>query len=507
MPSQINEISAQQLAEKIKNKELTSQELVQYYIDRIETVNPALNAVVVKRYEQAIKEAAEADSLIAKGISKGRLHGVPFTIKECFDLVNTPSTFGLLRRKNDFPPTDDPYVAKLRKEGGIVLGKTNVAQLLMYHESDNPVYGRTNNPHNLAFACGGSSGGEGAIVAAKASPFGIGTDIGGSVRIPAAFCGTMGIKPTYNRTIDLTRFLDVPFQPPINSVVGPIANHVEDLELVLQMLNEVNNNTTIANLPIGDSSKVDISRLKIGYFLSDGLFEPMSAVKRAVLESVEKLKGMGATVVEFEPLSLAFAEEIFFRLLSAETEYGNIFLTNLGKEKAMPQAAGLVMISKASPTLRSILRGVSGLLGQQSLRRLIPYFGGSGDAYLNHWVQELHNYRLNFDKKMNAHSAGPLDALLCPPSALPAFLHNTADKLGLAGMYAPIFNVTGYPAGVVPVSAVRADEAISRKTSADLSLKTAAKVEKRSAGMPLSVQVAAKYWDEHIVLAIMKALR
>ena len=499
----LNELSATQLAKMVRNKELKSQELVQFYIDRIESVNPALNAVVVKRYDEALKEAAKADDMLAKGAAIGRLRGVPFTVKECFDVPNTPTTFGLRRRRNDIPTMYDPYIAKLKAEGGIILGKTNVAQLLMYFESANPVYGRTNNPHNAEFSCGGSSGGEGAIVAAKASPFGIGTDIGGSVRIPAAFCGAVSIKPSFGRTIDLCRYIDSGFIPPINSVVGPLANHAEDLELVLQILNDVNNNSSTVNPPLGDMQKVDISQLKIGYFLTDGLFEPMPAVKRAVLESVEKLREMGATVVAFEPPSPARAEELFFRILSANPFTENVFMTNLLKDKPMVQATGLVMLSKAAPFLKTILRGLTGVLGQEGIHRLIPYMGGSGDAYMQKWTQVLQAYRQEFDTAMRQNG---IDALICPPCAVPAFMHNTADKIGSGGVYTAMFNVTGMPAGVVPVSTVKNEEAVGRKAGMDLSMGTAAKIEKNSAGLPLSVQVAAKNWDDHIVLAVMKAL-
>ena len=170
----------------------------------------------------------------------------------------------------------------------------------------------------------------------------------------------------------------------------------------------------------------------------------------------------------------------------------------------MPPVAGLIMLSKASPFLKSILRGVFGLLDQKGVQRLVPFMGGSGAEYLNHWTEALLDYRREFDKAMNDHA---LDALICPPCALPAFMHNTADKLGLCGVYTALFNVTGYPAGIVPVSTVRPDEAVGRKTTADISIKTAAKIEQNSAGLPLAVQIAAKHWDEHIVLAVMKALK
>ncbi|NJM54166.1 MAG: amidase [Blastocatellia bacterium] len=177
----LHQKSAVELLKLIETKEISSREVTQHFINRIEEVNPKLNAVVVKLYDQALKKADEADNLQAKGESLGKLHGLPFTIKECLDLLNTPSTLGVLARRDDRPKTNDLYVEALQNQGGIVLGKTNVPQLMVFIECYNRVYGTTNNPHNPKFAPGGSSGGEGAIVGAKASPVGIGTDIGGSV--------------------------------------------------------------------------------------------------------------------------------------------------------------------------------------------------------------------------------------------------------------------------------------------------------------------------------------
>src|SRR5215204_3738719 len=216
----LHQKSAVELLNLINTKQLSSREVTQYFIDRIEEVNPKINAVVWKFYDEALARADEADARTAKGETPGRLHGLPFTIKECFDYPGSPSTLGVLARKNDRPTERDAYVQALTDEGGIVLGKTNVPQLLIFIESVNRVYGKTVNPLNPDFTCGGSSGGEGAIVGAGASPVGVGSDIGGSVRFPAAFCGICSIKPTMWRTPDLTRYGERTFEGPIGSVAG-----------------------------------------------------------------------------------------------------------------------------------------------------------------------------------------------------------------------------------------------------------------------------------------------
>ena len=266
--------TATQLAAAIAGGELSAAEVVEAHIARIEAVNPALNAVVVKRFAQARAEAAEADAQRARGGALGALHGVPITVKECLDLAGTPSTFGLAARTRNVAPADDPYVARLRAAGAIVLGKTNVAQLLMSFESNNPVYGRSNNPWNLDRAPGGSSGGEGAIVAAGGSALGIGTDIGGSVRIPAAFCGVASLKPTQGRTPDAGR-ASVPIgERAIVSQVGIIARSVGDVALGVGLINGSRDAELVPDVPLGDHRRVDVASLRVATFEDDGVFHP-----------------------------------------------------------------------------------------------------------------------------------------------------------------------------------------------------------------------------------------
>ncbi len=188
--------SAAQIARRVARREVSALEVVQAHIARIEAVNGRLNAVVVPRFDEARTEAAAADDRLARGEPIGPLHGVPITVKECFHLAGTPASIGLARRQHELSADDGLLVARLRKAGAIVLGKTNLPQLMIWHESDNPVYGRTNNPWDLGRTPGGSTGGEAAIIAARGSPLGLGNDLGGSIRVPCHFCGIHGFKPT-----------------------------------------------------------------------------------------------------------------------------------------------------------------------------------------------------------------------------------------------------------------------------------------------------------------------
>ncbi len=494
------EKSAIELLQLIETKQVSSREVTQDFIDRIEKVNPKINAVVVKLYDEALKKADAADESLAKDIKLGKIHGLPFTIKECLDHLGTPSTLGVLARKSDRPKTNDLYVEALQNEGGIVLGKTNVPQLMVFIECTNRVYGTTNNPINNKFSPGGSSGGEGAIVGAKASPIGIGTDIGGSVRFPAAFCGACSIKPTMWRTFDQTRFGEKPLSGPITPVTGVIANHAEDLPLILDIMNDAAG-TRWETKPLLNYKDVDVSKLKVGYYTSDGFLEPMNAVKRGVLESVDKLKSLGTEVVEFQPPKFEFCEEIFYRIMT--TDGVKNFYTILDGEKPVKQLKDMMMMASASSWKRNAVISLASVFGQKHLPRLLSYFGGKDEEFLQTWAKERENYQRLLESAMD--EAG-IDAILSPMAALPAFLQNTVDKIGLGGNYAILYNVSGFPAGVARVGEVQEHEAVTRKSSLDLVERKVAQTEAMTAGLPLSVQIGAKPWREDIVFSLINAL-
>ena len=228
--------SASELAAAIRSKKLSSKEIVEAHLERIAAVNPKLNAIVQLTADTARKEAEEADAAIARGDIKGPLHGVPMTIKDTLETSGVICTGGTKGRANYVPKADASAVARLRAAGAIFLGKTNVPELAGAIESDNLVYGRTNNPYDLARTPGGSSGGEAAIIAACGSPLGLGTDAGGSIRIPAHFCGLAAIKPTSGRVPRTGQFPQpMGARAPVFHV-SLIARHVEDLALALPII-------------------------------------------------------------------------------------------------------------------------------------------------------------------------------------------------------------------------------------------------------------------------------
>ncbi len=223
--------SVSSLAQAIRAKQVSSAELVQAYLDRIDDVNPALNAVV-QLAPGAMDEARDADTALARGEIRGALHGVPMTIKDSLDTAGIISTGGTKGRESFIPQQDATVVRRLREAGAILLGKTNTPEFTLSFETNNLIYGRTNNPYDTSRTPGGSSGGAAAIVAASGAPFDIGSDFGGSIRLPSHLCGIAGLKPSAGR-VPRTGHI-YPFGGVQDSFqqIGPLARYVEDLALI-----------------------------------------------------------------------------------------------------------------------------------------------------------------------------------------------------------------------------------------------------------------------------------
>lgn len=500
----LTKLSAGELAQMIARGDISSLEAVEAHIERMERINPALNAVVVKRYDAARAEAKQADARRARGETLGPLHGVPITIKESLDLTGTPSTFGLPSRAGHKAEQDDLYVARIREAGAIILGKTNVSQLLLYFESDNPVYGRTNNPWNQARTPGGSSGGQGALIAAGASPLGLGTDLGGSLRIPATFCGIASLKPTSGRTPDAGRYSIPIGQRAVVSQVGVLARTVADVALGTAIINGGRNPATEPPMPLGDAKAVDISQLRVAYYTEDGTFQTAPAVRRAVLEAAGVLRSCGARVTAWSPPDVNQAADLFFGILSADGARG--FKHALGRDKRDPRIASLEFMGGRSRPALAALGGLLKLAGQPGLAASIRAFGHRDTHHYWQLVEAQMEYQRRFLAALDESDGGPFDVILCPGCALPALTHGASRDVLTTGGYTILYNVLGYPAGIVPFTRVRSDEEVGRAPSRDTVEKTARKVEMSSAGLPVGVQVVARPWREHVALAAMRAI-
>ena len=296
--------SATTLARRIRNREFSSEEVVQAHLRRIEIVNPRLNAVVQLAGEQALADARAADAALAQGQQIGALHGVPFTVKDWIDAAGLPCTGGDPAFRNRVPAKDATVVARMRQAGAILLGKTNVMV-------DNPVYGRANNPYNLAYSTTGSSSGEAALIAAGGSPLGLGSDSGGSIRQPAHACGIAGLKPTTGR-IPLTGHF--PFISAINdprTSIGPMSRFVEDLALALPILSGVDwKDASVIPMPLADWRSVDVRTLRVAYYTHHAGAEPTPETAETCRQAAHVLAGMGARVEEALPPRIDEASQI-----------------------------------------------------------------------------------------------------------------------------------------------------------------------------------------------------
>ena len=292
---------ASELATSIAARDISCREAVERAIASVDKVDTETGAVACRRYEEALAESDEADRAIASGHPLGVLHGVPVSVKECLAVTGLPTTFGIEARRDACATSDDPYVARLRGAGAILIATTNVAQLLAFPETDNPVYGRTSNPWNHERFSGGSSGGEAVLVGAGASPLGLGTDIGGSIRIPATWCGAVGFKPSVGVTPDVGTG-SFPLGGPITSEVGVLAPSVADAALGMRV---------ISNGAVGHALDLRPG-LTIAMFVDDGVFPVAPAARRAVSEAAGVLEAAGCRIVEWslpgeEALGLLYA--------------------------------------------------------------------------------------------------------------------------------------------------------------------------------------------------------
>jgi fatty acid amide hydrolase len=499
-------LSASELAEMIRGDEVTAREVTETYIRRIESVNKDLNAVVIPLFDEARTQADEADKKRSRGEALGALHGVPVTIKEQYRVAGTQTTLGATQMIGNVYQREGPLVTALRQAGAIILGKTNIIQTLAGMESDNRVYGRSNNPWNLDRSPGGSSGGEAAIIAAGGSALGMAGDYGGSTRVPAHFCGVHGFKPTSGRLSndDFPPDLLDAGQETIIPQPGPIARSVADLQLAMEVFAKTSLETTndlVPPVPWPDPTKVQVENLRIGFYTDNGYFSASPALRRAVEEAAEALQKGGASVGRFMPPDADETIRIFLGAVSAGG--GSGYKRLLGKEKPLPQVAGLFQGLNTPPL---VMKGVSRLMaarGQQYLASLLRYMGvRPTEAY---WQITTARSQLRSDF-LQSLDAGGFDAIICPPYALPAVTHGSTEHLFPAMTYGLTYNVIGAPAGVVSITRVQSGEESDRAISKDLADITAQKVEQGSAGLPVGVQVVARHWRDDVVLAVMASL-
>ena len=298
------------LARAIRAKKLSSVEVVRAHLEHIHTVNPRLNAVVFATAESAIKEARAADRHNKRRNALGSLHGVPFTAKDIFNTAGLPTTAGLRMLRSNIPDHDATVVARMRRAGAILIAKTNSPPAGADEDSWSPLRGGTRNPYDVNRSPGVTSSGEAAIIAAGGSPLGLGSDSGGSIRVPAHYCGVAALKPTAGLIpvtggYGLTGGLSDP-----RSSVGPMARYVSDLLIALRVLAGPDGfDSGVVPVPVAKRTP-KLDGLRVAWYTDDGLAKPSHAVATTVRAAARALAAAGCNVTEERPPSLAEAYQV-----------------------------------------------------------------------------------------------------------------------------------------------------------------------------------------------------
>lgn len=455
----LNFLSAVSMAERISRKQLSSIELLQSHLSRIKELNTKLNAFVQVDADGAGRQAQHADEAVRNGEELGPLHGVPISIKGSIEVAGLRCESGSKLRQGLIATRDAPLVSRLRRAGAIILGVTNSPELLMAWETDNVLYGRTNSPWDLEHTPGGSSGGEAAAIAAGMSAGGVGSDGGGSIRVPAHFSGICGLKPTPGR-IPATGHFPVSAGPfALIGVVGPMARTVSDLKVLFEVMQGPDDgDPSAAPVPVRWPREDDLKRIRIGYFEDDGRTPVTAETRAAIQTAAQGLRRAGFQVELFRPDGLELARQLWWKIFGV--------------------AGGMLL----GPMLKGHDGEISPLLKQFS-SWVAAEPAHSGKSLLDTWVQR-DLLRMKIFAQMRQYPV-----LLCPAAAVPAFRHGerswqvegkTVNYLD-AWSYTEWFNLLGTPAAVVPVG-------------------------KSPEGLPIGVQISARPWEEEIVLSVAAAL-
>jgi Asp-tRNA(Asn)/Glu-tRNA(Gln) amidotransferase A subunit family amidase len=444
--------STTELTRLITSRKVSPVEVLQACLDRIDQLNPKLNAIVTLAPD-AMEKAQEAEAAVARGDAIGPLHGVPLTVKDSIETAGLRTTSGSALRAEFVPERDAPAVARLRSAGAIILGKTNAAEMAMDYTADNPVFGRTNNPYDPLLTPGGSSGGEAAAIATCMSPGGIGSDLAGSIRIPSHFCGIAGLKPTVGRVPGAGQFPPSLGPYSLGAAIGPMARSVSDLKLLYDVLahgDEFKSATNgLTQLSDGRSALRGIS---VAWYTDDETAPVTAETGRAVQTAARALADAGLIVQETRPPGIERGHDLWLRLFSRASvvQLRNVYAGN--EEKGGDFVRWRLATADDAP---------------------VP----SLDDYLNTWLERDRLRATLVDWMKDT----PL--MIAPVGATSAYKHDTRKiTVGECSMstfrafsYSQTFNVFDLPVAVVPAGST-------------------------AAGLPIGVQIIGRPFAEETVL-------
>lgn len=462
--------TASDLAKLIREKKASALEILNAHFDQIAKYNPRLNAIVTLNEEEARQRALEADAALAKKKSWGPLHGVPVTIKDVFETAGLRTTSSFKPLENYIPERDATVVARLRQAGAIILGKTNMPMLAMDTQSDSPIFGRANNPWDIACTPGGSTGGGAASLAAGLSPLEIGSDIGGSVRIPAHFCGVFALKPT-DHLVSIAGHIPEPPGSPQGvrhmGMPGPLARSVEDLRLALSLIAGMDGRRwEVPPVPLTLVQKKPLEEYRFAWTDSFGSVAASQDTQEILHKLADDLTRAGCHVEQAAPPDFDFdlAWQIYGEIAGAEIGSGM---------ETIPRLLTRLQFQRMSDPLPLKSGFVHGLSLKMTCYaealtkrdRLISQL----EAFLSKW-----------------------DAWLCPVTVGSAFRHcKTGQPIKIDSRDVPyftanmsfttVFNMTGNPVVVLPAG-------------------------QSKGSLPIGVQVVGRLWNDMTLLSVAEAL-
>ena len=456
MSEELTAKSASELVNAIRRRQVSPVEVIEAHLRRIERLNPSINAVVTVA-GNAIDRAriAEADIVAARDL--GVLHGLPVTVKDTIDTQGMRTTSGSLLHARNVPATDATVVARLKAAGAIVIGKTNTSEMAIPYETDNPVFGRTNNPHNLKRTSGGSSGGEAAAIAAQLSSAGVGSDLSGSIRVPAHFCGIAGLKPTAGR-VPMDGHLPLATGPlSLGACIGPMARRVVDLALLFRVM-AGESPLEFSETEFAKEAQQRLSGVELAYYTDNGIVAVTEDTAKAIAAAAKALGNAGLQIREERPPGIPDGSRLWIELFAqaASEQIREFYRAN--EEKAGPRVAAILHQQSPEPTFENRIKTAEKLaqaVVERERRR----------EELLRWMKTR-----------------PL--ILTAVGATPAFEHG-AERVNIRGeaisvfrafSYSQTFNVFGLPAVSVPVGM-------------------------SSEGLPIGVQIVGRPFEEDAVLA------
>lgn len=466
----ILKVPAIEVAKKIREKEITSVEVLEACIRRIKDVNSALNCFVEDRFDLAFKEAQDADVIILNGAkTKEQLEkeqpflGVPFTTKDCIAVQGMHQTAGVVLRKDFIAEQDADAIRLLKDKGAIIIGLTNVPEICMWWETHNHIHGRTNNPYNTTRIVGGSSGGEGSLQGAAGSIFGIGSDIGGSIRMPAYFNGIFGHKPSRNIVSNIGQY-PLPDTELLNSFlgIGPMTRHAVDLKPLLNIIAGENSKKLNLDEPVNIKNVKYFYQFSINAPVIDAVDPDIITALKKVVEYLKRQYQINALEVEIKALQKSIA--IWLATMKNKKKFGEYIMEKESK--------GLILLE--------ILKNFFGLSGNTFIALVTGLFDYSGvevgDEKYKHYLKVREDLENDFKEML-----GDNGVFLLPTHPTPAPYHNEPLLKPLNFAYTAIVNCLGLPSTTVPLG-------LSRD------------------GLPIGIQVIANHNQDRLCFAVAEEL-